>query len=289
MPQSHHHHHHHHQSHQSNDFNFPPQALHLAEHSNSSNETLVGTAETTASHFGSNDSIPGSLIHQQRQSYHSQQTASIVPPQPPPTTIGDQDKKIFFDRTSSEDLGLLTLRSSSDPTISLNCLQSRQQPTQPQPQSSDSALTDISQNLQTPSAQSTSQLAANAANLLDPQSILPSFQETYSIKYNQLASFGLKMDEECYNIAAAQHHADINYHAHGHGHAHAHGHQHTHMQHPHQYDYQPNTSQFASPSFYPYEQQQSMVSAFGLLSPSRSRYQIYIFLLTFLHFNSMDR
>lgn len=40
-----------------------------------------------------------------------------------------------------------------------------------------------------------------AAELLDVNPILPSFQDTYQIKYNQLADFGLKMDEDCFNVA----------------------------------------------------------------------------------------
>lgn len=195
----------------------------------------------TASHFGSTDSIPNSL-----RSVHQQQQQQAITP------IPGQDKKIFFDRSSSEDLGLLTLRSSSDPTIALHSLQSRQQ--------HNLGLTDISQNIQ---QQQTSQQQQQTSHLppglVDPQSTLPSFQETYSIKYNQLATFGLKMDEDCYNIASP-HHANMNYHQ-VHGHGHAHGHQHT--MHQDHYDYQQNTAQFISPNFYPYEQQQSMVITFS--------------------------
>lgn len=241
------------QPHASSDYTFSLQSARSAvDHSNSSSETLVGNIET-GSHFGSDDSIPGSLIspfHQESQVH-------------PITPVAEQEKKLFFDRSTSEELGLSALRSNSDPTIALHSLQSRQQ-------HSSVALTDISHSIHSASHHQQQpppqpqppqpQPPQQAVNLLDPQSTLPSFQETYSIKYNQLASFGLKMDEECYNIAAAQHHAAMSY-QHGHGHQHAMA--------PEHYEYQPNPSQFISPNFYPYEQQ-SMVRPRPVLAAMKS-------------------
>ncbi|KAL9706568.1 hypothetical protein quinque_010086 [Culex quinquefasciatus] len=41
------------------------------------------------------------------------------------------------------------------------------------------------------------------------------FQDTYQIKFNQLANFGLKMDEDCFKIAASPHHQSVAYGHHG--------------------------------------------------------------------------
>lgn len=238
----------------SSDYTFSLQSTRsVVDHSNSSNETLVGNIDS-GSHFGSNDSIPSSLL----TSFHQDtQVHSVTSP--------EQEKKLLFNRSTNEELGLSSFRSNSDPTIALHSLQSRQQ------HQSGVALTDISHNFhpvtthhqqsqqqnqpQQQQQQQTqqSQAAQQAVNLLDIQSSLPSFQETYSIKYNQLAAIGLKMDEDCYNIAAAQHHTNMNY-------QHGHGHQHPMV--PEHYEYQANPSQFISPNFYPYEQQ-SLVSKHG--------------------------
>lgn len=232
----------HHQQ-QTQSYNFPTASRLLEQHSNSSNETLVGSGDNT-SHFGSNDSIPNSLLiqQQQQQSHHQHHQGQQTPTE-------EQEGKLYFDRTSASDLGPLSLRSNSDPTIALHSLQSRQQTT---------GLTDISQSiplqqlqlLQQQQQQHQLQQAIQSQNLsAEAQSSLPSFQETYPIKHNQLATLGLKMDEECYNIVPP-HHPNMGYHHHGHGH---------HPMHQDTYDYQQNTSQFISPSFYPYEQN-TMVS-----------------------------
>lgn len=212
------------------EYNFS-QTNRLVEHSNSSSETLVANSDNTH-HFGSNDSI-ASTSHRYS---HQQQT----PIQSHSSIESDTEKKLFFDRSTSEDLGLLTLRSNSDPTIALHSLQqSRLQ------QQNTVALTDISQNVP---VQTQINHPANTVGI--PESSLPSFQETYPIKYNQLENFGLKMDEDCYNIAQS-HQNNMNYH---HGHQHQH-----HVMHQEHFEYQQNPTQFMTPNFYPYEQQ-SMVS-----------------------------
>ncbi|KAG4079417.1 hypothetical protein HA402_008109 [Bradysia odoriphaga] len=181
-------------------------------HSNSSSETLIGNN----SQFGSTDNITANTILSPYREDQYRSSASSTTP----TSIDD-----FLDRssTSAEDIGILSLRSSSDPVIALHCLESRQA---------------VREELT--SSQSDEQNLAHSS--------LPSFQETYSIKYNQLSSLGLKMDEDCYNVASPHHPGVATYH-HGHGH-----HPQTYHQ-DHQYDYQTNV-QFATPNtaFYPFEQ-----------------------------------
>lgn len=228
-----------HQSQQPIDYNFS-QTNRFVEHSNSSSETLIGNTDNS-SHFGSNDSIPNSLA----LPYSLQQPIQAHHP-----VDSNQTKKLFFDR-DSEDLNLLTLRSNSDPTIALHSLQrARLQ------QQHNIGLTDISQNapvpvpvqVQVPLQSQANQASAAAAAAALLESTLPSFQETYPIKYsNQLETFGLKMDEDCY--MAQNHQATINYH-HGHGHQH-------HVMHQEHFEYQQNpAAQFMAQNFYSYEQQQ---------------------------------
>jgi nuclear receptor subfamily 4 group A protein 2 len=102
----------------------------------------------------------------------------------------EQDQDLIFETSSTEELGLLSLRSSSDPTLANT---SRQQTV-------DSTQASAQQQQQRTQQQ---QQQPSAADLLDANPILPSFQETYPIKYNQLADFGLKMDEDCFNVAVA--------------------------------------------------------------------------------------
>lgn len=217
------------------------QANRLVELSSSSSETLVAGDNT--SHFGSNDSIPNSLVHQQYPIQSSSQSID-----------SEQEKKLFFDRSSTENLGLLTLRSNSDPTIALHSLQQarQQQQLQQQQQQHSAGLTDISQNVPSQTNQPTPSAAAAIA-----ESSLPSFQDIYPIKYNQLETFGLKMDEDCYNLAQTHHHANINYH-HGHGHQH-------HAMHQEHFEYQQNPQQFMSPNFYPYDQPSMVSNLFSVI------------------------
>lgn len=169
------------------------------------------------SQFGSTDNIASNTILSPYREDNYRSSASSTTP----TSIDD-----FIERssTSAEDIGILSLRSSSDPVIALHCLESRQQ-----------ALREEA-----------------SASQLDEQNLahssLPSFQETYSIKYNQLSSLGLKMDEDCYNVASPHHPGVATYH-HGHGH-------HPQTYHQDQYDYQQSNVQFATPNqtFYPFEQ-----------------------------------
>ncbi|XP_059617707.1 probable nuclear hormone receptor HR38 [Phlebotomus argentipes] len=141
------------------------------QHSNSSSDTLVGLSSHSSHFGGSVESLPTTLV----PLFQKEETNVLLSP-------SDQAQEAL-DRPT--DLGPLTLRSSSDPAISLHSLQSRQ------PQASLST---------TPTA---------------PDSPLPSFQETYSIKYSQLASFGLKMDEDTFNVASPYHAGVVAY-QHGH-------------------------------------------------------------------------
>ena len=92
----------------------------------------------------------------------------------------EQEQDLIFETSSTEELGLLSLRSSSDPTLA----NTSRQPVESSPAAG--------VNIQRPQT---------SADLLDTNPILPSFQDTYPIKYNQLADFGLKMDEDCFNVA----------------------------------------------------------------------------------------
>ncbi|XP_055713604.1 probable nuclear hormone receptor HR38 isoform X2 [Phlebotomus papatasi] len=143
------------------------------QHSNSSSDTLVGLSSQSSHFGGSVESLPNTLV----PLFHKEETSVLL--SPTDQTSGTLERPT--------ELGPLTLRSSSDPAISLHSLQSHQ------PQASSST---------TPTA---------------PDSPLPSFQETYSIKYSQLASFGLKMDEDAFNVASPYHAGVVAYqHSHQH-------------------------------------------------------------------------
>lgn len=213
-----------------------------AQHSSSSSETLIGSS----SHLESTENIPGSIITQQfkQEDYidHHSDTS---------TTAGSTHSSIhdFFERSTSEDIGLLSLRSSSDPTIALHSYQSRQQ-----------AIREESiSGLQTD--QPTCSSVAAAAALL--HSSLPSFQETYSIKYNQLSSLGLKMDEDCYNIASPHHSALSNYH-------HGHGHHPAAFSQDHYNEYQQHSEQFMTPGSGFYQYEQPSTAMYGSATPQES-------------------
>lgn len=119
----------------------------------------------------------------------------------PGTSVEDQE--LLFETSSTEELGLLSLRSSSDPILATTSRQAS------------SVFQPIAQRTQ-----------ASSDLSLCPSSILPSFQDTYQIKSSQLESLGLKMDEDCYNVAAQhqsvavfhnQHSMHHNMHGHGYG------------------------------------------------------------------------
>lgn len=185
----------------SNNFIEPPQ------HSSSSSDTIIGQLR------GSTDS----LISQYKEE--------------PVTPTAELYQK------SPVELGPLTLRSSSDPSIPLHAFQSIQQ----------------AENQQRPGTSA---------------SPLPSFQETYSIKYNQLASLGLKMDEDCYNMASPHHPASA-YH-HGHGHAITH--------HPHYEFSQHGAPHYVPPGgFYPQPYEPHAMVSFYI--------QIYINIISFKPFS----
>jgi nuclear receptor subfamily 4 group A member 2 len=134
------------------------------QHSNSSSDTLVDTRA---------ESIGETLL-----SSFKEETFTKLPEELPSTstTPGDKDD-LLFDTSSNEELGYLSYRSSSDPSLA----STSRQPILPQARSSTTAPT-----------------------LPEASSTLPSFQETYPIKYSQLANFGLKMDEDCFNMGSSQ-------------------------------------------------------------------------------------
>ncbi|GAB0094305.1 Probable nuclear hormone receptor HR38 [Sergentomyia squamirostris] len=190
-------------------------------HSNSSSDTLVGLSSHSSHFGGSVESLPNTLV----SIFHKEDANVLL----------SQSEQGTLERPT--DLGPLTLRSSSDPAISLHSLQSRQPTTSSTP---------------TPTA---------------PDSPLPSFQETYPIKYSQLASFGLKMDEDTFNVASPYHAGVVAYQQHGHQHPfgassstiHHQGHYDFHGQQTSQAGQQHPTPQYMQQSpggFYPQQQQQ---------------------------------
>jgi hypothetical protein len=137
------------------------------QHSNSSSDTLVGIEEEQ-----SNDLLLPTITH-----FKEEPTFSTNPHTPINPQSVEQEHDLVFETSSSEEMGLLSLRSRSDPTLS---------------------NTVVSGQPSTPMDESIDVPCSQASIDLDPNSLLPSFQDTYQIKYNQLADFGLKMDEECY-------------------------------------------------------------------------------------------
>ena len=136
---------------------------HQAQHSNSSSDTLVGIEEEQSS----------DLLIPTITNFKEEPAFSTNPHTPTNPRSVEREHDLIFETSSTEELGLLSLRSSSDPTLSN---------TASRPPLEEAV------NIQRPQT------------TVDP--ILPSFQETYPIKYNQLADFGLKMDEDCFNVGA---------------------------------------------------------------------------------------
>ncbi|XP_055550100.1 probable nuclear hormone receptor HR38 isoform X3 [Wyeomyia smithii] len=210
--------------------------LDQAQHSNSSSDTLVGLEEAPSAFGESSDSIPTALLKAAGNLTELRDPFSVSPSRTQPAEV-EQD--LLLETSSTEELGLLTLRSSSDPVLASSA---RQQQPQHQHQL-------IQSQQQQPHPLRTAgpprQLrSADIAGTSSTNPILPSFQETYPIKYNQLASFGLKMDEDCFKIAASPHHQNVSYGHHGYGH-------HAAVQQPH-YEFQPHntapTAQYTNPT-----------------------------------------
>lgn len=208
-----------------------------SHHSNSSNETLIGGTSNLGS--TENISVSGDIsaiepLQQFKQEYYTPSTDRHIETSANFVSNNTTSPADYFER--SEDIGLLSLRSSSDPTIALHCFQSRQQALRASEASANVPISDQSA------------AAAAAAALL--HSSLPSFQETYSIKYNQLSSLGLTMDDDCYNVASPHHQtAGSNYH-------HGHGHHPAAFSQEHFNEYQQQSGPFMNPNsgFYQYDQ-----------------------------------
>lgn len=208
-------HHHHHQHNQLQD-------LH------SSCETLVGSSEDITSSIENLTKLT-CLREKRLSSIPEQHTAS--------TPNSEQDhSSLCFDRSTPQEIGLLSLRSSSDPAIALHTLQERQALQQQQQQS----------------AHHIGHTRSGGDPLLSPLGgplSLPSFQETYSLKYGSSSNsdsltteLTIKMDEDCYplttsteaiggpalnqhatsnnsNQSVASHHAGTQHHQHSHIHS----------------------------------------------------------------------
>uniref|UniRef100_A0A1B0GIQ0 Probable nuclear hormone receptor HR38 n=1 Tax=Lutzomyia longipalpis TaxID=7200 RepID=A0A1B0GIQ0_LUTLO len=205
-------------------------------HSNSSSDTLIGLSSHSSHFGGSVESLPSTLV----PLFNKED----------PTALVSQSDQASGTLERPTDIGPLTLRSSSDPAISLHSLQSRQS------QASSST---------TPTA---------------PDSPLPSFQETYSIKYSQLASFGLKMDEDSFNVASPYHSGVVAY---QHGHQHPFGSSSSTIHHQGHYEFhgQHTTTpgqhppQYIQQSSGPFYQQQQSFEQHPMYAPStQERYSL---------------
>lgn len=156
----------------------------------SSCETLVGSSED----------ITSSIENLTKLTCLREKRLSSIPEQHTATTPNsEQDhSSLCFDRSTPQEIGLLSLRSSSDPAIALHTLQERQ------------AL----QQQQQPSSHHISQPRSGGDPLLSPLGgplSLPSFQETYSLKYSTSSSTSdsltteltIKMDEDCFPLSTS--------------------------------------------------------------------------------------
>lgn len=136
---------------------------HQAQHSNSSTDTLVGIEEEHSS-----DLLLPTITH-----FKEEPAFSTNPHTPTNPRSVEQEHDLIFETSSTEELGLLSLRSSSDPALSNTASRP-------------------------PLDEAVNAQRTQSSVDLDPNHILPSFQDTYPVKYNQLADFGLKMDEDCF-------------------------------------------------------------------------------------------
>ncbi|XP_058449361.1 nuclear receptor subfamily 4 group A member 2 [Malaya genurostris] len=232
-----------------------------AQHSNSSSDTLVGLEEHPPTFGESSDSISSVLL---KASYKDDNLAELRDPfstSSPRTQATEPEPDLLLESSSTEELGLLTLRSSSDPVLASSARQ-QQPPSHP-------SLLQQKQQPQPPRPSARQITSTEVVGTSGVSSILPSFQETYPIKYNQLANFGLKMDEDCFKIAASPHHQNVSYGHQSYGH-------HTAVQQPH-YEFQQHTAapnmQYSNPtsggSFYSpaYEQH---AASYGAVTPQDS-------------------
>uniref|UniRef100_A0A1A9WLX4 Nuclear receptor subfamily 4 group A member 2 n=1 Tax=Glossina brevipalpis TaxID=37001 RepID=A0A1A9WLX4_9MUSC len=194
----------------------------------SSCETLVGSSEDITSSLENLTKL--TCLRDKRLSSIPEQQTIIG------TSSSEQDNPLCFDRSTPQELGLLSLRSSSDPAIALHAVQERQ--VVPNPSQTNTIL-------------GPARLAVANDALISPLTgplSLPSFQETYSLKYGTSSTssaistdLSLKMDEDCYPLtvttsnegiggpALNQQHNHPQHHHHHHSHHHHHQQQH-HMQ-----------------------------------------------------------
>uniref|UniRef100_A0A1I8NXN5 Probable nuclear hormone receptor HR38 n=1 Tax=Stomoxys calcitrans TaxID=35570 RepID=A0A1I8NXN5_STOCA len=155
----------------------------------SSCETLVGSSED----------ITSSLENLTKLTCLREKRLSSIPEQHSVSTPNSErdQSSLCFDRSTPQELGLLSLRSSSDPAIALHTLQERQALKQQQQQQ-----------------QQQHQHHSRGDPLLSPLEgplSLPSFEETYSLKYGTTPSgatvptseLQIKMDEDCYPLTTS--------------------------------------------------------------------------------------
>lgn len=180
--------------------------LHHQLSNSSSSDTLMGFAghPIASALGGSTDSIPATLLVSvtnpnsalaTQYKEDSSTNVSVAQSNSSSSSVSAADN--LFDQVSVADLGPLTLRSASDPMLSAHVLQATAAAARIETRSTPLAKVPESGPFQPGGGpRPTTQLTTLGEDL---ESVLPSFEETYSIKYNQhLASLGLKMDEECF-------------------------------------------------------------------------------------------
>ncbi|XP_058980525.1 probable nuclear hormone receptor HR38 [Musca domestica] len=217
---NHHHHSHHHHHSQLQD-------LH------SSCETLVGSSED----------ITSSLENLTKLTCLREKRLSSIPEQHSLRTTSNSEadhSSLCFDRSTPQEIGLLSLRSSSDPAIALHALQERQQQ-QHQTSTAGGSVRGVGDPLLSP--------------LGGPLS-LPSFEETYSLKYGTTPTGGsastvstsdlqIKMDEDCFPLNTSSGEG-IGGPALNQAQTHHHHHQHQQQQHLHNQQQQQHHSQLGN-------------------------------------------
>lgn len=184
--------------------------------------------------IGSNEDLTSSIENLTKLTCLRDKRLSSIPETQalshPVTPSSEQEHSLCFDRSTPQEIGLLSLRSSSDPAIALHTQQQQQQLNE----NSHSRLTTLDPLL-----------SPGAAGPLSCGSSLPSFEETYSLKYNPPNSIQsdlssseihtnttessttevLKMDEDCFQQLTTQNNAAshiMNQHNHMHIHQHMH-------------------------------------------------------------------
>ncbi|XP_037958931.1 probable nuclear hormone receptor HR38 [Teleopsis dalmanni] len=169
-------------------------------------QTLQELHSSCETLIGSNEDITSSIENLTTLTCLRDKRLSSIPEQHTISTpSSEQEHSLCFDRTTSQEIGLLTLRSSSDPAIALHTLKEHQA---------------LQQQAQLHNGRTGLEpLISPISGPLSCGSSLPSFEETYSLKYNSTAAnspthnttLNLKMNDDCFQLSTTaeqqqQHH-----------------------------------------------------------------------------------